>query len=49
LSIVSLTPTGDFTGNAFLESTTSHENTVVYVQGKSYVALTAPSGSYIIK
>ena len=45
---VNLTPTGDFTGNTFLESATSHENTIVYVQGTSFVALTAPSGSYTI-
>ena len=45
---VDLTPTGDFTGNAFLENATTHPNTIVYVQGTSYVAVTNPAGGYTI-
>jgi PKD domain/Carboxypeptidase regulatory-like domain len=45
---VDLTPTGKFSGNAFLENATTHPNTIVYVQGTSYVAVTNPAGGYTI-
>lgn len=43
-----LTPTGSFYGQATLENATSHQSTVVYVQGTSYVAVTEPDGDYTI-
>ncbi len=45
---VNLTPTGDFTGEVFLEDAATHANTIVYVEGTSYVAVTNPTGGYTI-
>ena len=45
---VNLTPTGTFSGVATLENAASHQGTVVYVQGTSYVAVTDPTGAYAI-
>ena len=45
---VNLTPTGTFSGVAALENATAHQGTVVYVQGTSYVAVTDPTGAYVI-
>jgi hypothetical protein len=43
-----LTPTGSLYGVATLENATNHQSTVVYVEGTSFVAVTAPSGAYIV-
>ncbi len=45
---VNLTPTGTFSGVANYENGTTHSNIVVYAQGTSFVAVTAPDGSYAI-
>jgi hypothetical protein len=45
---VNLTPTGDFTGNVLLEFAINHANTVVYLEGTSYVAVTDPAAGYTI-
>ncbi len=45
---VNLTPTGTFSGVATLENAASHQGTVVYVHGTSYVAVTNPTGNYAI-
>jgi hypothetical protein len=45
---VNITPTAKFSGVATLENNTVHSNIVVYCQGTSYVAVTAPGGAYAI-
>ncbi len=45
---INLTPTGTFSGVATLENAAVHSDIVVYAEGTSYVAVTAPDGSYAI-
>ena len=45
---VNLTPTGTFSGVATLENGTVHQDIVVFCQGTSYVAVTAPNGAYAL-
>lgn len=46
---VRLAPSGRFGGRASLEGATSHNGTVVYLQGTSTVAITDPSGEYAMR
>ena len=46
---IDLVPTGTLAGSATLENATAHSNTVVYVEGTSYVAVTDPDGDYSIE
>jgi PKD repeat protein len=45
---IDLVPTGSVAGHALLENATQHENTIVYVEGTSYLAVTDASGAYVI-
>ena len=45
---IELTPTGSFTGNVLRENDTSHEGSIVYVDGTSYIAVSDAAGDYTI-
>jgi len=46
---IRLTPTGDYYGTVTLETLSSHQGTLVYIDGTSHVAATKPSGGYVIE
>ncbi|HEX7878538.1 MAG TPA: carboxypeptidase-like regulatory domain-containing protein, partial [Candidatus Eisenbacteria bacterium] len=46
---IRLTPTGDYYGTVTLETLSSHQGTLVYIDGTSHVAATRPSGAYVIE
>jgi len=45
---VQLTPTGTIQGNVLRENASTHQGSLVYVEGTSYVAVSDPSGDYAI-
>ncbi len=46
---IDLVPTGTMTGNVTRESASVRRNTIVYVQGTSYVGITDDVGDYTIE